>query len=76
MLIRTLIEKLEQLEKEHEPHKHIMGEADIMIDSFDWSNRSYKGYDHDIRIERSDDGVYLILTSGAAADKWRGIDVN
>lgn len=69
MLLRTLIEQLEQLEREHAPHVHIMGPADIMIDSFDWTTGQYKGFDNDIRIERSDDGVYPILTSGTMRDK-------
>mgnify|MGYP001578348393 CR=1 FL=1 len=68
MLIRDLISQLEQLIVANEPHKHILGEAEIMIDIFGAKDESeydfvYKGISPDVRITTSADGVYNILTA-------------
>jgi len=64
MLVRDLINRLEELDKNDTCD--IMGPAEIMIDVFELVEDHkfvYRGFSKDIRIERSDDGVYDILTA-------------
>ena len=69
MLIKDLIEQLTALYNIYTPEdKEIMGEPEIMIDVFDplpgkagWFE--YVGFSTQIVIEKTDDGVYDILSS-------------
>ena len=71
MLIKDLINKLEELYSSYdEEYKSVMGEPTIEIDVFrqvDDKNHyfQYGGFSHDIKIEKSDDGIYDILSSFA-----------
>lgn len=64
-----LIAKLQELVDAHEPMKAVMGEHEIMIDSFgqneDADGFEYLGFNHVIEIEKSSDGVYDILNAWA-----------
>lgn len=64
MLVRDLINRLEELDKNDTCEE--FGPAEIMIDVFELVDDHkfvYRGFSKDIRIERSDDGVYPILTA-------------
>ena len=70
MLIKELIRKLEELYSSYdEEYKSVMGEPSIEIDVFqplgDPDNHIfvYAGFSHEIEIEKSDDGVYDILSA-------------
>ncbi len=68
MLTKDLIKVLQKLIEDNEPHKEIFGEHTIMIDVFDLDKGSgsvieYRGFSPDIRITKSSDGVYDILTA-------------
>lgn len=71
MLIKDLISQLEALYNEYtDADKAILGEPEIVIDVFkrvypDSCNflREYAGYSGFIKIERSNDGVYPILSA-------------
>lgn len=76
MLAKLLVELLEKLIEEHEPHKEQMGELDIMIDTFtytpsgtagipgDWK---YAGFSPNIESQLTEDGGYHVL---AAKETW------
>ena len=64
MKTKDLIKKLQRLVDFHEPHIEVMGEHEVMIDHFiDVGNHLFKygGFDKDIDLQHSKDGVYLIL---------------
>ncbi len=66
MLLRDFLDTLEQLYIEEMKDVEVMGEPEIMIDAFekigDTHTFKYCGYDNrKIDVERSDDGVYLII---------------
>ena len=67
MLCKDLIKILEKMIEDNKPHEHMMGEAEIMIDVFSKIGNThtfeYRGFDHNIRITPSSDGVYQILTA-------------
>ena len=68
MIVQDLINQLEALIEENEPHFHIMGEAEIMIDVFRESAEDplrfeYIGISPHVRISRTADGVYPVLTA-------------
>lgn len=68
MKIAQLISQLQKLlEAESTPGLlELFGEPEIMIDTFVYDEAKkafdYRGIDHDVVIERSPDGVYLILS--------------
>jgi hypothetical protein len=65
MLIKTLIEQLQTLYEKEMIHADIMGEPEIMIDCFKRVEQGifqYAGFSNQVRIERSADGVYAILS--------------
>jgi len=66
MLLKDLIKRLQELyDKEVQgDYLEVMGEPEIMIDTFEQNYGSlynYAGFDKEITIDRSSDGVYLIL---------------
>lgn len=64
MKTKDLIKHLQKLVDDNEPHIHMLGEHEIMIDSFELVGNhlfKYKGFDKSISIQCSDDGVYHIL---------------
>ena len=69
MLIKDLIKNLEELYNSYdEEFKTVMGEPTIEIDVFrpveDTEHYfQYAGFSHDIKIEKSSDGVYDILSA-------------
>ena len=67
MRCKDLITQLEKLIADNEPHKRIMGEAEVMIDVFHWNEErgsfDYQGFSPEVRITKSADGVYDILTA-------------
>jgi hypothetical protein len=68
MLIKDLIEQLQTLYEQEMVHADIMGDPEIMIDCFEKVNPGvfhYAGFSKDISIQRSNDGVYLILNGFA-----------
>ena len=68
MLIKDLIEQLQTLYEQEMIHVDIMGEPEIMIDCFKQVEPGvfhYAGFGKDVGIQRSDDGVYLILNGFA-----------
>lgn len=71
MLIKSLIDQLQALYDEEIKHVDAMGQPEIMIDVFkkDVNTRKfeYKGFSHNIVIQRSSDGVYPIIT---AMETW------
>jgi len=65
MLIKTLIEQLQTLYEKEMIHADVMGEPEIMIDCFKRVEQGvfqYVGFSNQVRIERSADGVYAILS--------------
>jgi hypothetical protein len=65
MLIKTLIEQLQTLYEKEMIHADVMGEPEIMIDCFKSVEQGvfqYAGFSNQVRIERSADGVYAILS--------------
>jgi len=65
MLIKTLIEQLQTLYEKEMIHADVMGEPEIMIDCFKRVEQGvfqYAGFSNQVRIERSADGVYAILS--------------
>lgn len=76
MLIKDLIQKLQDIydNEIQGDYLDIMGEPEIMIDIFESDNNNnkhfvYKGFDKEIDIERSSDGIYLILSRFKAEEK-------
>lgn len=68
MLIKDLIEQLQTLYEREMIHADIMGEPVIMIDCFKkvaTGSFQYAGFSDKIEIQRSDDGVYLVLNGFA-----------
>ena len=68
MLIKDLIEQLQTLHEQGMIHADIMGNPEIMIDCFKQVEPGvfhYAGFSKDVSIQRSDDGVYLILNGFA-----------
>jgi hypothetical protein len=68
MLIKDLIEQLQTLYEQEMIHADIMGDPEIMIDCFKRVEQGvfhYAGFSKDVSIQRSDDGVYLILNAFA-----------
>ena len=70
MLVRDLITQLEALivANDADPEwKAMMGEATVVIDMFRWDEDrgafNYIGFSQDVRITKSADGVYDILTA-------------
>jgi hypothetical protein len=67
VLIKDLIDQLQNLYKEEMKHYDILGEPEIMIDSFkkvEGTNTfQYKGFSKDIEIQRSSDGIYPIIVA-------------
>jgi hypothetical protein len=64
MLIKDLIEQLQTLYEQEMIHADIMGDPEIMIDCFKQVEPGvfhYAGFGKEVSIQRSDDGVYLIL---------------
>lgn len=68
MYLKDLIEKLQEIYDSHDvEEKLVMGEPEIMIDIFRHALGhehlfEYTGFDRDIEIEESGDGVYHILS--------------
>jgi hypothetical protein len=65
MLIKTLIEQLQTLYEAEMIHADVMGEPEIMIDCFKQVEQGvfqYAGFSNQVKIERSADGVYAILS--------------
>ena len=67
MLLKDLITNLQELyDKETSgDYLEVFGEPEIMIDTFEknYGNLfNYAGFDKEINIERSSDGVYLLLS--------------
>lgn len=67
MLLKDLIKKLQVLYDIETANGslEVMGEPEIMIDVFEKNYGSlynYAGFDKEINIERSGDGVYLLLS--------------
>lgn len=72
MLVKDLIKLLEELLKEHEPMKEVMGEAVILMDVYEYCGDHkfvYTGVDHDIILSYTPDGVYPVLA--AKESTWR-----
>lgn len=68
MLIKDLIEQLQVLYEKEMVHADVMGDPEIMIDCFRKVEQGvfhYAGFSKDVSIQRSDDGVYLILNGFA-----------
>jgi len=71
MLIKDLIVKLQQLHDEEMQHFDVMGEPSIEIDLFKCINETERLYQYagihtgDIVFDRSQDGVYNIITTFA-----------
>ena len=66
MQIIKLINLLQDLYDKEIEYKDVLGEPEIMIDSFKsnpGNTFSYLGISGDIEIQRTPDGVYSILTS-------------
>lgn len=66
MKTKDLILKLQQLIDAHEPLLDMMGEHEIVIDVFESAGNhhfTYKGFTSDIKIEKSGDGVYDIISA-------------
>ena len=66
MLLKDLIKDLQTLYDEEYKHIDILGEPEIMVDIFGKNENGgfdYKGFSPEIRIERSSDFVYSILTA-------------
>lgn len=67
MLLKDLIQTLQVLYNRYDDeYKQIAGEPEIMIDQFALTGKEphtffYAGFDKDIAIEQSSDGVYLII---------------
>lgn len=65
MLIKDLITQLQDIYDEQSKLSEVLGEPEIQIDSFKKAPNgyhTYQGFTPDIRIERSGDGVYFILS--------------
>lgn len=67
MLLKDLINKLQELYDNETSREslEVFGEPEIMIDTFEknYGNLfNYSGFDKEINIERSGDGVYLLLS--------------
>lgn len=63
-----LIAKLQKLVDDHKPYEEIMGEHEIVIDVFKRSHEfaprfTYAGFSGNIKIDKSSDGVYDILSA-------------
>jgi len=73
MLIKDLIVKLQQLHDEEMQHFDVLGEPRIEIDIFKCTNEPARLYQYagihtgDIVFDRSQDGVYNIITAFAQA---------
>ena len=68
MLIKDLIEQLQTLYEKEMIHADVMGDPEIMIDCFKKAEHGvfhYAGFSKDVSIQRSTDGVYLILNGFA-----------
>jgi hypothetical protein len=66
MLIKSLIKQLEQLYSTYDnEYKSMMGEPTIHIDVFSrvGDKYEYSGIGNDIKIEKSTDGVYSVLSA-------------
>jgi hypothetical protein len=66
MLIKDLIDQLQELYKKEMKYYDILGDPEIMIDCFERmapSTFKYKGFSKDIVIQRSNDGIYPIITA-------------
>lgn len=70
MRTTDLIALLQKLVDEHEPHKEMLGEHEVMIDvwrkGYD-NNWHYRGFSPNIEIGISEDGVYPIIQ---AEESW------
>ena len=65
MQLKLLIEQLQTLYEAEMIHADVMGEPEIMIDCFKRVEPGvfqYAGFSNQVRIERSADGVYAILS--------------
>jgi hypothetical protein len=65
MQLKLLIEQLQTLYEAEMIHADVMGEPEIMIDCFKRVEQGvfqYAGFSNQVRIERSADGVYAILS--------------
>lgn len=68
MKIKTLIEQLQTLYEKELEYADVMGEPEIMIDCFKRVEQGvfhYAGFTDKVEIQRSDDGVYLIINGFA-----------
>jgi len=64
MQLKLLIEQLQTLYEKEMIHADVMGEPEIMIDCFKkvaTGSFEYAGFNDQIEIQRSSDGVYPIL---------------
>jgi hypothetical protein len=65
MLLKDLIEQLQALYEKEMLHADLFGEPEIMIDCFKKVEQGvfhYAGFNNRIKIERSADGVYPIIS--------------
>lgn len=65
MQLKLLIEQLQTLYEAEMIHADVMGDPEIMIDCFKRVEQGvfqYAGFSNQVRIERSADGVYAILS--------------
>lgn len=75
MRIKDLINQLQELYDSYDAEYHtIMGEPEIMVDSFKESEVingyfTYCGFGNDIKIEKTDDGVYDIISAFQREEK-------
>jgi len=67
MLTKDLIALLQAKLDTDKEHEHIMGVSTIEIDTFSWNKDKeafdYRGITGDVRITRTPDGVYDVLTA-------------
>ena len=72
MQTTEFIKILQKLVDDHKPHEEVMGAHEIVIDVFEkkdirdrMSGFRYAGFSPNIKIEKSGDGVYDILSAFA-----------
>jgi len=67
MLLKQLIDELTEIYLHEVKYSKVMGEPEIMIDVFKpdpfmKGYRTYAGFSPNVKIERSSDGIYYILS--------------
>jgi hypothetical protein len=68
MKIKELIEQLQTLYEKELEYVDVMGEPEIMVDCFKRVEQGvfhYAGFTDKVEIQRSEDGVYLIINGFA-----------